>query len=171
MLGKHAHAWPEVYLTGVGWVPFEPTPSRGLPGAEAYTGVPAAQEGEAPQAPASTIAPATTLPGSATTVPFDDTGLLPPIDPGFSGLPGDLDQDSTNWPLRILAVILVLAVLGGLWLLIAPASPGPAGTGGAAPPRPAPSRCSSAGGRPPTCWPGVARRRKRARRPWSSPAA
>ncbi len=120
VLGKHAHAWPEVYLTGVGWVPFEPTPSRGLPGAEAYTGVPAAQEGEEPQAPASTVAPATTLPGSATTVPFDDTGLLPPLDPGFSGLPGELDQDSTNWPLRILVVVLVLAVLGGLWLLIAP---------------------------------------------------
>ena len=23
------HAWPELYFTGVGWVPFEPTPGRG----------------------------------------------------------------------------------------------------------------------------------------------
>ncbi|MCQ3810817.1 MAG: DUF3488 and transglutaminase-like domain-containing protein [Acidimicrobiia bacterium] len=37
--GKHAHAWPEVYLTGVGWVAFEPTPGRGAPGAQNYTGV------------------------------------------------------------------------------------------------------------------------------------
>jgi transglutaminase-like putative cysteine protease len=120
VLGKHAHAWPEVYFTGVGWVPFEPTPSRGLPGAEAYTGVPAAQEGEEPQVPATTVAPATTLPGSATTVPFDDTGLLPPVDPGFSGLASDNQTDSTNWPLRIGIVLGVIALLAGLWLLIAP---------------------------------------------------
>jgi transglutaminase-like putative cysteine protease len=44
--GMHAHAWPEIYFEGVGWVPFEPTPSRGIPAAEQYTGVPAAQAGE-----------------------------------------------------------------------------------------------------------------------------
>lgn len=27
--GLDAHAWPELYFAGVGWVPFEPTPSRG----------------------------------------------------------------------------------------------------------------------------------------------
>jgi len=26
--GKHAHAWPEVYFAGVGWVIFDPTPGR-----------------------------------------------------------------------------------------------------------------------------------------------
>ncbi len=41
--GKHAHAWPEIYFAGVGWVPFEPTPGRGNPAAEQYTGVAAAQ--------------------------------------------------------------------------------------------------------------------------------
>ena len=25
--GRHAHAWPEVHFAGIGWVPFEPTPS------------------------------------------------------------------------------------------------------------------------------------------------
>jgi transglutaminase-like putative cysteine protease len=41
--GKHAHAWPEVYFEGVGWVPFEPTPGRGNASAAPYTGVAAAQ--------------------------------------------------------------------------------------------------------------------------------
>jgi transglutaminase-like putative cysteine protease len=29
--GRHAHAWPEVYIGEYGWVPFEPTPGRGMP--------------------------------------------------------------------------------------------------------------------------------------------
>ncbi len=43
--GKHAHAWPEVWFEDIGWVLFEPTPGRGAPGAEPYTGVAAAQAG------------------------------------------------------------------------------------------------------------------------------
>lgn len=31
VLNSMAHAWPEVYFEGVGWVRFEPTPSSGLP--------------------------------------------------------------------------------------------------------------------------------------------
>lgn len=45
VLGKHAHAWPEIWFDNVGWVPFEPTPGRGAPGAESYTGVQPAQDG------------------------------------------------------------------------------------------------------------------------------
>ena len=45
--GKHAHAWPEVYFSGIGWVPFEPTPTRGAPGDEIFTGVPTAAGGRA----------------------------------------------------------------------------------------------------------------------------
>ncbi len=37
--GVHAHAWPEVYLGEYGWVPFEPTPGRGPPGAESWLGI------------------------------------------------------------------------------------------------------------------------------------
>ncbi|MEM9561442.1 MAG: DUF3488 and transglutaminase-like domain-containing protein [Actinomycetota bacterium] len=42
--GRHTHAWPEVYFDDLGWVAFEPTPGRGLPGAVNYTGVAARQD-------------------------------------------------------------------------------------------------------------------------------
>jgi hypothetical protein len=74
--GKEAHAWPEVYLAGYGWVAFEPTPGRGQPGAEAYTDVPAAQAAEAPvdtvptaAAPSDTVAPSTETTEPATVAP------------------------------------------------------------------------------------------------------
>lgn len=46
--GKHAHAWPEVYFAGTGWVRFEPTPGRGAPGDFAVTGHVADQAGRSP---------------------------------------------------------------------------------------------------------------------------
>ena len=39
VFGKNSHAWPEVWFDGIGWVAFEPTPQRAIPGAEDYTGV------------------------------------------------------------------------------------------------------------------------------------
>lgn len=38
---RDAHAWPELYFEGLGWVPFEPTPSRGAVPAYAQTDSPA----------------------------------------------------------------------------------------------------------------------------------
>jgi hypothetical protein len=35
--GLNAHAWPEVYIAGQGWVPFEPTPGRGQGGVSDIT--------------------------------------------------------------------------------------------------------------------------------------
>ncbi|MEO7429623.1 MAG: hypothetical protein ABIY48_09610, partial [Acidimicrobiales bacterium] len=66
--GEHAHAWPEVYLAGAGWVSFEPTPGRGQPFAEGYTGVPVAQAATADPG-AATTAPPTTNAGSVPTIP------------------------------------------------------------------------------------------------------
>lgn len=62
--GKNAHAWPEVWFDGVGWVAFEPTPGRGAPGAEEITGIPAQQDEGPATAPVTNpnqAAPTTTV--------------------------------------------------------------------------------------------------------------
>ena len=70
--GKEAHAWPEVYLSGYGWVAFEPTPGRAVPGAEDYTDVHPA---------AATDTTVDTAPGTAvtteTTEPVDNSATAP----------------------------------------------------------------------------------------------
>lgn len=38
--GRHAHAWPEAFFQGIGWVPFEPTPRADAP-PPSYTVAPA----------------------------------------------------------------------------------------------------------------------------------
>ena len=65
--GEYAHAWPEVYIEGAGWVLFEPTPGRGAPNTESYTGVPEAQA-------------AANDPGAVVTAPPTSAGDLIPSD-------------------------------------------------------------------------------------------
>ena len=63
--GRDAHAWPELYFTGRGWVRFEPTPgTTGAPASEA----PASTAAETPAAAAVAETPTTTAPAPATTV-------------------------------------------------------------------------------------------------------
>jgi transglutaminase-like putative cysteine protease len=54
--GVHAHAWPEVYFEGYGWVPFEPTPGRAPVQGDQWLGLPAEGRqdatGGSPSAPA-----------------------------------------------------------------------------------------------------------------------
>jgi hypothetical protein len=79
---RDAHAWPELYFQGLGWVPFEPTPSRGV--------VPDyASEASSPAAPGSVEnndglvpdpAPAPTPAPSATPVPAPGVGGGSPDD-------------------------------------------------------------------------------------------
>ena len=67
VLGEHAHAWPEVYFAGAGWVAFEPTPGRGMPAAESYTGVPESQAATGNPSTATTLTPTTQVAGGGTT--------------------------------------------------------------------------------------------------------
>ena len=118
VLGRHAHAWPEVYFEGVGWVQFEPTPGRGNPAAVQYTGVQPAQDdgggGAGAPATTTTIVTASTLPTGAEVPPEDlagasSTTLAPQQVAGSSG-------GGPRWLLRLGLVVLVAVGVAMAWL-------------------------------------------------------
>lgn len=116
--GKHAHAWPEVYLGGIGWVPFEPTPGRGNPDAEQYTGVPTQQVDEGPvqEAPATTTTIAGTGPTSTLQPiqsPFPEELPELSIAPGAGGG----GSSAPTWLLGPLVGAVAALVLVGLWIV------------------------------------------------------
>lgn len=114
--GKHAHAWPEVYIEDIGWLRFEPTPGRGAPGDEAYTDQPEAQEGSTPTDPSTTtttIAPADGGAAGESTVPPAErpgqetpspTTTLPPQDESGPGIVGGADGPGSGTIFRGLAI-------------------------------------------------------------------
>ncbi len=112
--GKHAHAWPEIYFDGVGWVPFEPTPGRGNPGAEAFTGVPEQQEGGVPGTGTTTTAPATTAPvatgATLQTRPFNELETRP-------GAAAPADSGPSVWPGRLVRAVGATALAALLWVV------------------------------------------------------
>jgi hypothetical protein len=104
--GRNAHAWPEVYFAGVGWVGFEPTPGRGAPGAEGYTNL-------APdQAEAQDATTPTTVPGPVTTftLPQRPAELDDPLPEVFEGSASDEGLSAVD------GVLLVLAGVAVIWL-------------------------------------------------------
>lgn len=103
--GGDAHAWPELYFGGAGWVRFEPTP--------------AVQTGARPSYADPVGDPVEAQPGgiSATTVP---SGAPLPANPGGNS-PSTTVAPTTGsvpWPLIVAIVLLVAIVLGGAswWL-------------------------------------------------------
>lgn len=133
VLGKNAHAWPELWFDGIGWVGFEPTPGRGAPGAEQYTAVPPQQDdtpqgapggGTDPEAAPAPTTPSTVVPPSRTTVPnggptnipgFDD----PDLDFGSPAEAAPLEEpSSSNSPSTFLIVLAILAIVcAAPWLV------------------------------------------------------
>lgn len=93
--GEHAHAWPEVWIAGIGWVAFEPTPGRGSLQGEAYTGQPESQDTPGQSTTATTrppeagpADPGVTQPGGG-----DATTTPPTVEPG-----GALGPTTTTEP-------------------------------------------------------------------------
>lgn len=114
--GRHTHAWPEVFFDGLGWVAFEPTPGRGIPGATNYTEVAARQSSDVqpdnPGLPTTTTAPIESDAGDALAgepeIPEFDLG-----DPDANApVPGGGGFDI---PWRVLGVLaLIGAYVGGI---------------------------------------------------------
>ncbi|HEX2039491.1 MAG TPA: DUF3488 and transglutaminase-like domain-containing protein [Acidimicrobiales bacterium] len=106
--GLNAHAWPEVFVEGYGWVYFEATPGRGMPGAEGWTGLPARQADPANPSTATT-APTTTAPPAQPETPTTNPDAT---DGNVQATGGDDRPSVLENPLaRAGLVVLGLAVL------------------------------------------------------------
>lgn len=102
VLSSDLHAWPELYFEGVGWLPFEPTPSRGAPAS--YT-LPSATSSNASSTPgaASSAAPGAAEGQTATPTATSTTS---------SAAPGALGGSTiTSAPAATAWLLLVLLLL------------------------------------------------------------
>ena len=115
--GRNAHAWPEVYIAGTGWVAFEPTPGHGNPDATGYSGLTVAQDtgGAAPANATGSTTSTTQAPSASTSVPPTTVAATPPttvrpaVSPASTGGGG-------AWPVVEL-VLGIVGLLGGAMAL------------------------------------------------------
>jgi transglutaminase-like putative cysteine protease len=109
-----AHAWPEVWLAGIGWTHmFEPTPAAGVGVVAGGSNLPGDAIGGA-TTPATTTVPQTTQPGQTapTSPPSGGTGSTPS---GGGGARPTLTADhggSSPWPAIVAVVLGLLALVG-----------------------------------------------------------
>jgi Domain of unknown function (DUF4129)/Transglutaminase-like superfamily len=121
--GENAHAWPEVFIPGSGWVSFEPTPGRGAPGQQAYTGHAEEQDTVGPSTEPTLVPegngpdeqpgeqPGEEVPGT-TAPPLGDLGAEP--------APVDVDPEPVSLPVGAVAKwIAIVASLVAVVLLLA----------------------------------------------------
>lgn len=119
--GEHAHAWPEVYLGELGWVAFEPTPGRGAPFAEQYTGVPEQQAQSGTGSSSATtvpIAPTTAPTAPGDTIPEQTPPTFPEEPETEVGAGGDAAGEPNPWPARIAVGLAVVAAALVAYLVV-----------------------------------------------------
>ena len=98
---RNAHAWPELYFPGAGWVPFEPTPGRGVPPAYApAAAVPTQDTGRDPRQ---------TRPATSNTASPTASSSSAAAGPAAGTRP--VEQDTPAWPLAVLAGVLLLGAV------------------------------------------------------------
>jgi hypothetical protein len=112
---SYAHAWPEVYFPGSGWVPFEPTPGRGIPGAQQYTGLAPAQQG---QAPLSSDAAAPGLGSSKPGVSPSTTFRLPKGEANPAQATPRRKSNGTSSTVILVEWLAGITLVAGLWVAV-----------------------------------------------------
>ncbi|MGH3850287.1 MAG: DUF4129 domain-containing transglutaminase family protein, partial [Pseudonocardiaceae bacterium] len=124
ILARNAHAWPEVYIGNAGWVAFEPTPGRGIPGAQDYTGVatpaPPGEEGTgSPESTAETVPPTDSGEEIAPSSPNSST----PANPAEKAAPDSINTPTIPvetsprwWTVGLITFAVVLAGLAGIYI-------------------------------------------------------
>ena len=114
--GTHAHAWPEVYFQGYGWVPFEPTP-RGPAPPPAYTVPDVFGQGARPEFQIAGGRRNRSLQGRA-------AGALgnEPINPGGSEDPGLGNQRvNLEWKKTFTRIALFVGIVALAYVIVTPA--------------------------------------------------
>jgi transglutaminase-like putative cysteine protease len=108
VVSSQLHAWPEVHFAGIGWIPFEPTNSLGVPTGFASGAVSGSADsltpdagGAASPAPSSSLAPGMTDGLDESGAPLDSRVAIDPTGPVF----------------LTIAISLAL-VLPGLWRVV-----------------------------------------------------
>jgi transglutaminase-like putative cysteine protease len=111
---RDAHAWPEVWLAGLGWTQFEPTPAGSAPGqADGNLGEPAAQGPTTATTPTTNATGTTTptRPSAAPTLPRGEANIQTDSSSTTGG-----NGSSDHWAALITLIVLAaLALLG--WAL------------------------------------------------------
>jgi transglutaminase-like putative cysteine protease len=113
----NAHAWPEVFLGSAGWVAFEPTPGRGIPGAQSYTGAVESQADSRRPTAASTLVPTTVREDPNAGAPASPATTTTVVTPTTSP---SRNSGQSSPLLRIFAMILIALVVIGAIVAIVP---------------------------------------------------
>lgn len=110
---QHAHAWPEVWFDGLGWMMFEPTPGRGAPD-RSYTGVEPQQDESTPDPSVTTVAPTTTTPTTPTTTTSSSATTVPPSD----AVGVETDPTRGSGPNRVVVLLSILILAATAWFTL-----------------------------------------------------
>ncbi|TMC83427.1 MAG: transglutaminase domain-containing protein [Chloroflexi bacterium] len=107
--GEDAHTWPEVYFTGYGWIPFEPTADD----LNAYTPIPRGQTGNNPCLRDAQCDPSSITAGIPGVVTTPKGGRPEPTDPNGGGPGGGITVASISGATvtRIVAFLVALILL------------------------------------------------------------
>jgi len=110
VLDLNAHAWPEVYFSGIGWLAFEPTPGRGAPGAQGYTGVTPQQASDTGSTTPTTLSPTATTIAGANSSPTSTPRRAIPRDASAGGARHHSHAGLIAAALILGALIVLLAI-------------------------------------------------------------